>query len=124
MTIEQGGERTPECEALIARRNLAHDLCHGFRQSEVLDKRCRYHGCKSCQYHHGHGYAVVMVSVRGQSDTKVREQSQHDMRAMPFCAVPTVAVTALIAVALNTGMVKSCEITCERVQHEPQLHGM
>jgi hypothetical protein len=64
------------------------------------------------------------VSVTGQSETKVLEQLQQDMRAMPFCTVPTVIVAELMAVALNTGMVKSCDTTCERVQHEPQLHGM
>jgi hypothetical protein len=52
------------------------------------------------------------------------EQLQHDMRAMPFCTVPTAIVAELMAVALNTGMVKSCDTTCERVQHEPQLQGM
>lgn len=48
-----------------------------------------------------------MVSVRGASETKVREHWQHETLAIPFWTAPTVAVTALIAVALNTGMVKS-----------------
>lgn len=69
-------------------------------------------------------YAVARVSVTGLSDTKVLEQLQHDMRAMPFWTDPTAMVAELMAVALNTGMVKSCDTTCERVQHEPQLHGM
>lgn len=60
----------------------------------------------------------------GQSETKVLEQLQHETRAMPFCTVPTAMFAELMAVALNTGMVKSCDTTCERVQHDPQLQGM
>ena len=64
------------------------------------------------------------MSVTGLSDTKVLEQLQDDMRAMPFWTVPTAMVAELMAVALNTGMVKSCDTTCQRVQQEPQLQGM
>lgn len=69
-------------------------------------------------------YAVMMVSVSGTSETNVREHWQQETLAMPFWTEPTAAVTALMAVALNTGMVKSWLMTCERVQHDPQLQGM
>ncbi|HBK28871.1 MAG TPA: hypothetical protein DDZ04_03370, partial [Parabacteroides sp.] len=111
----------PEREALAATENLIHHLGNGMSQAEMMNEIDRYRQDKTCQYKHYH--AVAMVKVRGTSDTKVLLHEQQAMRAMPFCTVPIDGVMLLMAVALNTGMVKSWLTTCERVQHVPQLQG-
>lgn len=64
-----------------------------------------------------------MVRVRGVSDTNVREQSQQAVRTMPLADAPAEGATEVTGVALNTGMVKSWLMTCERVQQVPHLQG-
>jgi len=66
----------------------------------------------------------VSVIVIGVSLTNVREHDRHGGLGTALLDVPTVSVAPVMAVALNAGMAKSCEIICVLVAQQPQPQGI